>query len=187
MWIRPCHLILKVRILSHDVFAGSRHIEMHDSETDSQRKKKKRRKQKAKSMLFNRRSGVRDTSQCRRLAKLSKLKKTKADCFVYEFNVTHPRPLCLSCLLCIYGPLSSVSLLVYLSLSIQSAHLCIFSVAAYSFCICSVSVILQTDFSCKYMGMNIPISGFGATHRLDIKILSDSTSPGTLKDVIIIS
>ena len=44
--------------------------------------------------------------------------------------------------------------------------------------ICSVQ---QTDFTCIYTGVNIPISWFSATNRLDIKILPDYRTPGVPK------
>ena len=44
-------------------------------------------------------------------------------------------------------------------------------------CIAFVSVLPWLWPSCIYAGVNIPISGFMVTHRLDIKILLDSTSP----------
>ena len=45
----------------------------------------------------------------------------------------------------------------------------------------SVTVFQQTDSACIYAERNIPLSGFSAAHRLDIKILLDSTSPGNPK------
>ena len=47
----------------------------------------------------------------------------------------------------------------------------------YLFC----SVLYQTDFTFIYAGVNIPISGYSATSRLDIKILPNCMSSGDPK------
>ena len=58
--------------------------------------------------------------------------------------------------------------------SLLSAHLCIcllFPPPDHLLCIRSVFVLQLTESTCKYAGVNIPISGCSATHILDIKIL----------------
>ena len=51
--------------------------------------------------------------------------------------------------------------------------------------ICFSLWVAGRHFFCIYAGMNIPISRFSATHKLNLKILQDCMSPGTLKGVMI--
>ena len=95
------------------------------------------------------------------------------------------------------GPINSTHLHLclnipwsYLSVSVLWSHLCIYLSAYLHFCIsallciCSpfsgtinIPSVQQIDFTCTYAVVNIPISGFSITHRLNIKASPDCMSP----------